>query len=162
MFLREAVRRCAEIQEAIADLYEGVAARNGMTAEVGDLWRELARRERSRAKLLRAGDAAEEVLESEGPFLVHVPLQLANLRRIVDEARTARNEGAAGTVALDVLEKIEAADHRRLYVGLLELLRGDLAKVLRIVDTQPSRRRSDDALLAKLKEASTAHAAKQT
>lgn len=155
MFLREAVQRCAELEESIAAIYDNLALQHQGRGDLAILWSELSHRERTRARVLRAASAAEDVLENDGPFLVHVPLQLAGLRRVVDTASRRIQAGVEPSAALDVVESIEAADRGGIYTGLLELIRPEIAKVLRVVDSQSTRRGADETLLVKLREAAT-------
>ena len=91
---------------------------------------------------------------------MHVPLQLAALRKVVDEAARRVREGVEPAAALDVVESIEAAERGRVYAGLLELIRPEIARVLRVVDSHAERgrkgeKKEEEPLLARLREAAT-------
>lgn len=159
MFLREALRRCAEIEEEIAGLYDDVAAQHAAAVVLTGRWTELACRERGRARLLRALEATQGVGDDDGPFLVHVPLQLAGLRRVVEEARRYAGTGLEPAAAVEMLDRIEAAERGAVYQSLLELSRPELVRMLRLLDNEVVPSRSDRAALTRLREAATAYRA---
>jgi len=156
MFLREALCRDAEIQEDIANLYANLASRYASDAALTSRLKEMEWRERRRSRVLLAIVAAQAVSESDGPFLVHVPLQLARLRKTVADARHDALSAVEPVCAVEIAEKIEACDRGAIYQSLLELGRSEVTRLLRLVDNQllpPCRERVH---LARLHEAAQA------
>lgn|GEM_PF-1909534 len=158
MFMREAICRDAEIEEAIANLYAQIASRHESGTELARGWSEMARRERRRARVLQAIVAAQGVADDDGPFLVNVPLQLAQLRKVVEDAYRAANDCVAPLPAVELAQMIEAADHGSIYRGLLELGRTQIVRLLRVLDHHVLPSCSDRINLAKLRDAAVAAA----
>ncbi|MBI5504074.1 MAG: hypothetical protein HY899_04690 [Deltaproteobacteria bacterium] len=156
MFLREALCRDAELEEDIANLYAGLAARHASSRELAGRWTEMARRERRRARVLQAIVAAQGVAGDDGPFLVHVPLQLAGLRKVVEDARRDAGDSIAPLPAVELVERIEAADRGAIYQSLLELGRPEVVRLLRMLDNHVLPSCSDSANLMKLRDAAVA------
>lgn len=156
MFLREALCRDAEIEEAIADLYADLADRHAFNSDLALRWRDLARRERRRARVLHAIVAVQAIAEDDGPFLVHVPLQLARLRRAVEDARRDAIDAIEPIPAVELAERIEAAERGTIYQSLLELGRPEVVRLLRLLDSQSLPSCNDRVSLAKLHDAAQA------
>lgn len=156
MFLREALCRDAQIEEEIARLYADLASRHDCNTEIARRWAEMARREGRRARVLRAIVAAQSVADDDGPFLVHVPLQLAGLHKVVENAQREAGDAITAITAVQLAEKIEAADRGGIYQGLLELGRPEVVRLLRLLDNQVLPSCSDRAHLSKLRDAAVA------
>jgi len=145
MYLREAIERCARIEESIGDLYDGMAGAGGDVGgrAIGDArldWRRLAERERQQARLLHVAAAAVAAVDGDGPFVVQEPLQLAALDRVVEEARRRLRSGEGRAVATgvasvaDLSDVLEASGRGGLCASLLALARPAIAKALRATD----------------------------
>ncbi len=156
MFLREALCRDAELEDEIAGLYADLAARHAANRELAGRWTEMARRERRRARVLQAIVAAQSVAGDDGPFLVHVPLQLAGLRKVVEDAQRDASDNISPLPAVELVERIEAADRSAIYQSLLELGRPEVVRLLRMLDNHALPSCSDRANLTKLRDAAMA------
>lgn len=136
MYLKEALLRCARLEDEVASVYDRLANSEGRTAQSVLEWAENARLERTRATLLRALAAISTALGDDGPFLVDAPVQLAGLDRVLEMVRrrmVATLDAAASAPCIDALE---FAPLRELHAALLETAEPELKRALRRIDSE--------------------------
>jgi hypothetical protein len=136
MFLREALLRCSQLEDEVASVYAGLAGCGAATSDAAAAWAEAARKERQRARLLYALAELTAVLDDDGPFLVQAPVQLANLRRVVDNVRGHLASTVDACTAMRCAEALEATQRSELHAGLLEVAEPEVRRVLKLIDLE--------------------------
>jgi len=136
MFLKEALLRGSRLEDEVAEIYSGLASSPATSSEFAAAWTESARKERQRARLLHALAELSVALDDDGPFLVQVPVQLANLRRVVDNVRGHVTDAVDAATAERCIETLQAAPQSEVYAVLLEIAEPEIKRVLRLVDSE--------------------------
>lgn len=136
MFFREAVLKCSQLEQEVAQVYTQLAASAAAMPETADAWKEVARKENLNSRMLRAVADLSTALEDDGPFLVQIPVQLRNLRRVLDNVKhrlTATIDEAAGKRCAEALENAQRSE---LHAGLLEIAGPEVQRLLRLIDAE--------------------------
>lgn len=136
MFLKQALLRGSQLEDEVAEIYSGLASSPAVPSEAAASWAESARKERQRARILHALAELSVALDDDGPFLVQVPVQLANLRRVVDNVRGHVTDAVDETTARRCVETLESAPRGEVYAVLLEVAEPEIKRVLRLVDSE--------------------------
>lgn len=147
MFLKDALLRCSQLENEVSSIYSTLARVPAVASEPAAVWAEAARRERGRSQLLHALAELSAALGDDGPFLVQIPVQLSNLRRVVDTVRGRVSETMDAATAGRCAETLEGAQRGELHATLLEVVEPELRRVLKLVEaeTRAARRGSPAA-----------------
>ncbi len=136
MFLKEALLRCSQLEDEVASVYDRLAGTPAATPQLVATWSEASRVERQRARLLRALAELSTALEDDGPFLVQAPVQMAGVRRALENAQHRLPSVVDGPSGQRCVEALEAAPRHDLYSGLLEVAEPELKRATRLVDAE--------------------------
>lgn len=136
MFLKEALLRCSQLEDEVASVYDELTRSPAATPEVSASWSEASHAGRQRARLLRALAELSTALEDDGPFLVQVPVQIAAVRRALENAHRRLPAVVDSPSGQRCVEALEAAPRRDLYAGLLEVAEPELKRAMRLVDAE--------------------------
>jgi hypothetical protein len=150
MFLKDALLRCSQLEDEVASIYATLAKSPTVASESAAAWAEAARRERSRSQMLHALAELSAALGDDGPFLVQIPVQLANLRRIVDTVRGRITPALDAATADRCADTLEGAQRSELHATLLEVVEPEIRRVLKLVEAETrAARRGSPASRAK-------------
>jgi hypothetical protein len=130
MYLREGLKRCQELEEQVAHIYEELAAQHATDETLKTLWSELACDERFHSRLIAALLAAEEAREDDGPFVVDLRPRLDRLRRILDHAYQQVRSGMKPAEAVALADFIEGSELNDVFAEVVELARPAVLRLL--------------------------------
>lgn len=136
MFLKEALLRCSRLEDEVASVYADLAASPAATPETAAAWVESSRKERQRSRLLHALAEISTALDDEGPFLVQVPVQMADLTRALENVRRRLATNVDAATGQRCIEALESAPRGELHVALLEIAEPEVKRALRLVDSE--------------------------
>jgi hypothetical protein len=85
MYLREALRRCQDLEQRAATLYEARAAAEG-DGDSSAFLQQRAQTETRHARVLAELLRLQEQAEDDGPFVIDLRGQITRLREALDEA----------------------------------------------------------------------------
>lgn len=85
MYLREALRRCQDLEQRAATLYEARAAAE-TSGDSSEIWKQRAETETRHARILADLLRDQERAEDDGPFVIDLRGQITRLREALDEA----------------------------------------------------------------------------
>lgn len=136
MFFREALLRCSQLEEEVAQVYSQLASSPAASPESAAAWTDMARKEGVRSRMLRAVADLATALEDDGPFLVQVPVQLRNLRRVLDNVKHRLDATIDETTGKRCSEALEKAQRGELHAGLLEIAEPEVKRLLRLIDSE--------------------------
>jgi len=136
MFLKEALLRCSRLEDEVASVYADLAVSPAATPETAVSWAELSRREKRRSKLLHALAEISTALDDEGPFLVQVPVQMADLARALENVRRRLASNVDAITGQRCVEALESAPRGELHAALLEIAEPEIRRALKLVDSE--------------------------
>jgi hypothetical protein len=129
MYLREALRRCAELEERTQSIYEELASQHASAAHLADAWRDLAADGHMRARQLTALAAIHEAVNDDGPFVVGLQRRIDAAAFFIDAAAADAREGPTPPRALELASELESSELRRLFQELRDLARAGVRKL---------------------------------
>lgn len=135
MFLSQALLEFSRVEAEVALVYENLASSPAAGRSASD-WAEVARKERERSSLLQALAELSRALGNEGPFLVRVPADLAELRRVLERVRAEMETPVDSSTAGHCVEVLEGSQRHDLHVELLALAEPALRRVIRLIESE--------------------------
>lgn len=136
MFFREALQKFAQLETEMAELYGALAALPDAPKDTASNWAARARGEARDAKLLSALAELSLAVDDDGPFLVQLPLALADVKHAVEQVRDQVTPDLDLSAAQRCADALEAAPCRSIHGDLFELAVPEVRRVLRLLDSE--------------------------
>jgi hypothetical protein len=151
MFMTEVLRRCSDLEQRVADIYDQFASSLNDDKELASFWLGMAEEEKHHGKILAAEKAALEVDSDTGYFMPEFPAKLvemdALLKRIEEKARLGVTKDEAFALALE----LEQSELNTIYRDLVLMGRAAVKLMARHMDQSLSLPRHQQGLLAGFK-----------
>lgn len=151
MFMTDVLRRCSELEQRVADIYNQFAGSLNDDKELESFWLGMAEEEKHHGKILAAEKAALEVDSDTGYFMPEFPAKLAEmealLKRVEEKARIGVTKDEAFTLALEM----EKSELNTIYRDLVLMGRAAVKLMARHMDQSLSLPKHQQELLEGLK-----------
>ena len=129
MYLREALERCASLEEKSRAIYEDLASQHASQPHLSAAWRELAADGRVRARQLGALAAIHAALNDDGPFVVDLHRRIDETELFFEAAAARAKQGLDPPSALELAGTLESCEMRGLFQELRDLARAAVRKL---------------------------------
>lgn len=148
MFMTEVLRRCSDLEQRVADIYNQFAGSLNDDRELESYWLGMAEEEKHHGKILTAERAALEVDSDTGYFMPEFPAKLAEmdtlLKQVEEKARMGVTKDEAFTLAL----ALEQSELNTIYRDLVLMGRTAVKLMARHMDQSLSLPKHQQDLLA--------------
>ena len=147
MFMTEVLRRCSQLEQRVADIYNQLAQNETEDRELKSFWLGMAVEEKHHAKILAAEKAALEVDSDTGYFMPEFEAKLIEmdtvLRRVEARARLGTTKDEAFTLALE----LEQSELDTVYRDLVLMGRAAVKLMARHMDESLSLSKHQQGLI---------------
>jgi hypothetical protein len=147
MFMTEVLKRCSDLEQRLADIYNQFAASLNDDKDLESFWLGMAEEEKHHSRVLAAEKAALEVDSDTGYFMPEFPAKLVEMDNLLRQIEDKARQGVTKDEAFDLALQIEQSELNTIYRDLVLMGRAAVKLLARHMDQSLSLPRHQQALL---------------